>query len=94
MRILVSFMVIWLLSMHFLYARPKPIPKDSTEVAVIKIEKDRLEKYKSDADYNYETESKVQWWEDFKKWASNLIIKFFKKVFDYEITSQAIGLFF
>lgn len=94
MRFSVSFMVIWLLSMHFLHAEPQPIPKDSTEVTLIEIEKDRLEKYKSDSDYNYEAESNVQWWEDFKTWFAHLVAKFFKRFFDYEITSQAIGWFF
>lgn len=77
------------------YANIREIPIDTTYLSILEIEETRLDKYKNDSDYNYNTEKqKLSWWENLKSWFFKLVYKLVKSIFGHEITSNAFDIFF
>ncbi|WP_340198929.1 DUF4129 domain-containing protein [Ascidiimonas sp. W6] len=94
MRILFLF-ICCLTCISALRANSLQIPKDSSDISLIEIKKEQLEKYKNNPDYDYNTKkNQVTWWQQFKNWVFNLIIKILKSLFNIDITFGILSLVF
>ncbi|NHF61311.1 DUF4129 domain-containing protein [Flavobacteriaceae bacterium TP-CH-4] len=66
-----------------------PITYDWEPLEVVEISEDRLEAYRNDPAFDYEVvKTERTWWDDFKEWLGNVLLRFFEWVFGAE---KAVG---
>lgn len=67
---------------------------DTESLEVQQISEEDLTKFKNDPKFDYEVvESDPTWWDDFKTWIGNLLLRFFEWIFGIEEAAGALAAF-
>ncbi|MFD0797062.1 DUF4129 domain-containing protein [Maribacter chungangensis] len=71
------------------------IKYDTSDISPTRIDKDQLESFKNNPDFNYDQVQNAapDWWISFKNWISNVIIKIFEWLFGIEKAAGAFARF-
>ncbi|MBC6999973.1 DUF4129 domain-containing protein [Cytophaga sp. FL35] len=67
---------------------------DSSHIVKKEITESFLEKYRNDKAFNYEVvEQNPTWWDDFKTWLGNVMLRIFEAIFGMERASGILSIF-
>lgn len=90
------FLIFWFLSTSSTFGQNDSVPinYDTAPLHIKKISDDDLQKYKNDPKFDYEiVKVESTWWDDFKTWLWNLLLRFFEWIFGIDEAVGALAIF-
>lgn len=75
--------------------REVPVLYDSDSIEIKHIDARYIDEYRKDAAFNYDiVRTERTWWDDFKSWLGNLLLRFFEWLFGIEKAQGFLATFF